>query len=140
MKHSILSAFIAPCLVATLALAQETGKPRPAAQPRSDLPDPPLEGSEIVVKPPRGGLALGQKNGKGMDGVKLSQHDLEIGSPSVAVGPDGSIHAAFVEKHTTTHAYAAYHRSSSDGGQTWTEAKNLVGGSTSTPALRFLRF
>jgi hypothetical protein len=35
------------------------------------------------------------------------------------------IHVAFVEQHSTTFAYAVYYRSSSDGGKTWTEAKNL---------------
>ena len=32
---------------------------------------------------------------------------------------------AFVESHRTTLAHAVYHRSSTDGGKTWTEAKNL---------------
>jgi hypothetical protein len=36
----------------------------------------------------------------------------------IAVAPDGTIHAAFVEKHSTTYAYAVYYRSSSDGGKT----------------------
>jgi hypothetical protein len=34
-------------------------------------------------------------------------------------------HIAFVEKHKTTYAMAIYHRSSADGGKTWTESKNL---------------
>jgi hypothetical protein len=85
----------------------------------------PLESSEIVMKGAKGELLVGQKTGKGVDGVKLSQHDLEIGSPAMVVAPDGVIHVAFVEKHRTSYAYAIYHRSSSDGGKTWSEGKNL---------------
>ena len=69
--------------------------------------------------------AVIQKNGKPIDAIKVSQHDLEIYSPSLAVSSTGVIQAAFVEKHRTTYALAVYHRSSADGGKTWTEAKNL---------------
>ncbi len=68
---------------------------------------------------------VAEKDGRGIDGIKLSTHDVGIGSPSIAVAPDGMIHVAFVEKHKTRLTNAIYHRSSSDGGKTWTEAKNL---------------
>ncbi|HEY4247942.1 MAG TPA: sialidase family protein [Lacunisphaera sp.] len=84
------------------------------------IPDRPLAKSPIVVN-----NAVIQKNGKPIEAIKLSQHDTEIYSPSIAVASNGVIHVAFVEKHRTTYALAAYHRSSSDGGKTWTEAKNL---------------
>ncbi|MEO6995186.1 MAG: hypothetical protein ABI273_16390 [Lacunisphaera sp.] len=84
------------------------------------IPDRPLGKSSIVVN-----NAVIQKNGKPINGIKLSQHDLQIYSPSIAVASNGVIHVAFVEQHRTTYALAAYYRSSSDGGKTWTEAKNL---------------
>ena len=95
-------------------------RPPPTAMPAVQMPDVPLEKSALVVN-----HAVTQKNGKPIDGIKLSQHDTEIYSPSIAVGPDGIIHVAFVEKHRTTYALAAYYRASADGGKTWTEAKNL---------------
>ncbi|HTI99970.1 MAG TPA: sialidase family protein [Dongiaceae bacterium] len=91
-----------------------------AAQAATAVPDVPLAKSAIVVKD-----TVTQKNGKPVNGIKLSQHDMDIGSPCLAVGPDGVIHVAFVEQHRTTYAYAVYYRSSSDGGKTWTAAKNL---------------
>ncbi len=105
--------------------------PAPAATPAAvtaptptpvvaKIPDQPLNASSIVVN-----NAVIQKNGKPVNGIKLSQHDTEIYSPSVAVAANGTIHVAFVEKHRTTYALATYHRSSSDGGKTWSEAKNL---------------
>ena len=93
--------------------------PEPAeALPTNAVPDRPLDRSKIVARGPGGALVVAQKNGKGVDGIQLSQHNLEIGSPMIAVAPDGTIHAAFVEKHSTTYAYAVYYRSSSDGGKT----------------------
>lgn len=100
--------------------------PAPAATPpapvpaAAKIPDRPLNQSPLVVK-----NAVVQKNGKPVDGFKLSQHDLDVYSPSIAVAPSGVIHVAFGEKHRSTYAPAIYHRSSSDGGKTWTEAKNL---------------
>lgn len=96
-----------------------------AAPAKSGIVIRPLESSELVMKGPKGDWVVGQKNGKGVDGIKLSQHDMEIGSPAIAAAPDGSIHIAFVEKHRTTYKYAIYHRSSADGGKTWSDAKNL---------------
>ncbi len=92
----------------------------PVAQTVTHQPAIPLNKSGIVVN-----NAVIQHNGKPVDGIKLSQHDTEIYTPSIAVAPNGTIHIAFVEKHRTTYALAVYHRSSSDGGKTWTEAKNL---------------
>jgi hypothetical protein len=84
------------------------------------VPERPLNQSPLVVK-----NAVIQKDGKPINALKLSQHDTEIYSPSIAVSSTGVIHVSFVEKHRTTYALAAYHRSSSDGGKTWTPAKNL---------------
>ncbi len=92
--------------------------PAPVAEPA--IPVRPLSASTIVSN-----NAVIQKNGKPVDGLKLSQHDSDIFSPALAVAANGVIHAAFVEKHRTTYALAVYHRSSSDDGKTWTEAKNL---------------
>ena len=90
------------------------------SSPLKPLPDRPLSESEIVLN-----NAVAAKNGKPIDGLKLSQHDIGIFSPSIAVGPDGKIHVAFVETHPNTFALAVYYRSSGDHGKTWTEAKNL---------------
>ncbi len=92
--------------------------PAPVVEPK--IPVRPLSASAIVSN-----NAVIQKNGKPVDGLKLSQHDSDIFSPALAVAASGVIHAAFVEKHRTTYALAVYHRSSSDAGATWTEAKNL---------------
>ena len=96
-----------------------------AAQAPDKTPLVALERSDLVSKDPQGALLVADKTGRGVDGIKLSQHDRGIASPSIAVAPDGTIHVTFVESHRTTYAYAVYHRSSSDGGKTWTEAKNL---------------
>ena len=95
-------------------------EPAPVALAEPKIPDRPLSASPIVVK-----NAVIQKNGKPVPALKLSQHDKEIFSPSITVAADGTIHVAFVELHRTVYAYAVYHRSSSDGGKTWTAAKNL---------------
>lgn len=92
----------------------------PVAQAPSNIPDRPVDQSPLVIN-----HSVIDKKGKPIDGVKLSQHDTEVLTPSMAVGADGVIHVAFVEKHKTTYAYAVYYRSSSDGGKTWTEAKNM---------------
>jgi hypothetical protein len=96
-----------------------------AQQATSNIPLRPLEQSSLVIKAADGSYVVAQKNGGPVDGIKLSQHDTRIGSPSVAVGTDGTIHVAFVEQHRTTLANAVYYRGSSDGGKTWTDAKNL---------------
>ena len=85
----------------------------------------PIEQSKIVVKNADGTLGVGQKDGTPIDGIKLSQHDSEILSPNIATAPNGTIHISFIEKHRTTYAYAVYHRMSTDGGATWSEAKNI---------------
>jgi hypothetical protein len=91
----------------------------------TSIPLRPLEKSALVVKAADGTPIVANKNGSGIDGIKLSQYDVAISSPSVSVAPDGNIQVAFVEQHPSTFANAVYHRSSSDGGKTWTEAKNL---------------
>ena len=106
---------------ATAPAAETAPEAAPAAAlAETKIPDRPLAASSIVVK-----NAVIAKNGKPINGLKLSQHDTEIYSPSIAVAANGVIHIAFVEKHRTTYALAVYHRSSSDGGKTWTDAKNL---------------
>ncbi|HVU18531.1 MAG TPA: hypothetical protein VHD32_16635 [Candidatus Didemnitutus sp.] len=103
------------------ANASVPNQPEPViALAPANVPDRPLNQSPLVVN-----NAVTQRNGRPVDGVKLSQHDMDIGSPSIAVSAHGVIHVAFVEQHRTTYAYAVYHRSSSDGGKTWGEAKNL---------------
>ena len=94
--------------------------PTPRASAAPTNPHFPQDPSALVVK-----AAVNQKNGKPIDGIKLSQHDTEITSPSLIVAADGVIHVAFVEKHRTTFALAVYHRSSRDSGKTWSEAENL---------------
>jgi hypothetical protein len=92
---------------------------------QTNIPFHPLDQSALVVKAADGTPVVANQNGSGIDGIKLSQHDIAISSPSMAVAPDGTIHVSFVEQHRTTFANAIYHRSSTDGGRTWTEAKNL---------------
>jgi hypothetical protein len=109
---------------APAAVAAPNPAPAPAPAPvvaaQVKIPDRPLNQSSIVVN-----NAVIQRNGRPVDPIKLSQHDMAIASPSITVAANGTIHVAFVEQHRTTYALAIYHRSSSDGGKTWTEAKNL---------------
>jgi hypothetical protein len=97
-----------------------------AAMPANPVAIVPLDQSAIVTKVADGELGVSQKDGTPVEGFKLSQHDMLIASPSIAVAPDGTIHVAFLEEHNTTYVNAIYHRSSSDGGKTWTDAKNLT--------------
>ncbi|HRE80324.1 MAG TPA: hypothetical protein PLN52_04710, partial [Opitutaceae bacterium] len=90
------------------------------ARPAGPLPNRSLSESSLVVK-----NAVIRKDGKPIDGLKLSQHDKEILSPSICVTRSGQFHILFVEKHSTSFALAVYHRMSGDNGATWTEAKNL---------------
>ena len=58
--------------------------------------------------------------------VKLSQYDADLYVPSIGVAPDGAIHVAFVERQVASpYTYFVFHRSSTDGGKTWSEPKNL---------------
>ncbi len=124
------SRFIVPTALVIMFLASGTqGQPRP-----KNAPLLPLEGSELVVKTRDGALVVAKKDGSGIDGIKLSQYDTLI-SPAIVVAPDGTIHVAFLEQHRTTQAKAIYHRSSSDGGKTWSEAKNLSERSSTAPRL-----
>lgn len=92
----------------------------PVEQAPVTIPDVSLEKSALV----HNGV-VSANDGKSINGIKLSQHDLAIGSPCIVAGADGVIHVAFVEQHHTTYAYAVYYRSSTDNGKTWSEAKNL---------------
>src|ERR1039457_4903757 len=112
--------FVAAVAVLMLLAPGSWAQPAP-----NSVPLRPLDQSDLVVKARNGALVVAKKAGSGIDGIKLSQHDVGIVSPSMAVAPDGTIHIAFVEQHRTMLANAIYHRSSTDGGKTWTEAKNL---------------
>ncbi len=96
----------------------------PVVQPPA-TPLQPLENSELVRKGADGSLEVEGRNGKPVDGIKLSTHDQEEGSPGIAVAPDGTIHVVFNELHGPPMEWAVYHRSSTDGGRTWSEPKNL---------------
>ncbi len=86
----------------------------------------PLDKSAIVHPNKRGALAVANANGRPLDGIKLSRHDAEIHNPAIVVAPNGAIHVAFVERLAQSpFTFSVYHRASSDGGKTWTEAKNL---------------
>ena len=113
-----------PATVQPAAPANAPVAQAPAA-PLRDIPLQPLEKSELVRKGADGSLGVEGKNGKPVDGIKLSTHDREEGSPGIAVAPDGSIHVVFNEMHGPPYQTAVYHRSSTDGGRTWSDAKNL---------------
>lgn len=85
----------------------------------------PVEQSTIVAPNADGSLGVGLKDGTPVDGVTISRHNMAIGSPSLAVAPDGSIHAVFNEQHGPPFEMSIYHRQSADGGKSWSEAKNL---------------
>jgi hypothetical protein len=85
-----------------------------------------LENSSIVAKSSDGELRVMKKDGTPINGLKLSHYDQLIDSPSIAVGPDGVIHVAFIERQVASpYTLYVFHRQSSDGGQNWSEAKNL---------------
>lgn len=112
----------------TAAAAPEAAapdQPAPAATMPAGTPPLPLEKSAIVHANKDGGLAVASATGAPIDGVKISTHDKDIESPSIVVTPDGVIHAAFFEQHAPGIDCDIYYRSSSDGGRTWSEAKNL---------------
>lgn len=111
----------APAAVAPKPQPPVAAKPAtPPAAAEKKIPDRPLNQSPLVVND-----AVIQKDGKPINGLKLSQHDSEIHSPSITVDSKGVIHVAFVEKHRTTYKYAVYYRSSADGGKTWSETRNM---------------
>ena len=108
-------------LLMTVALAgvAQAGDP-PAVSMR------PLQNSDIVSRGTDGQLAVMKKNGTPINGLKLSQYDALIDSPNIAVGADGVIHVAFIERQAASpFAPFVYHRQSADGGKSWSEPKNL---------------
>lgn len=115
----------APPATVEPAAAVEAPVAKAAAAPQRDVPLQPIEQSPIVRKGADGSFGVESKNGKPVDGIKLSTHDREEGSPGIAVAPDGTIHVVFNEMHGPPYQSAVYHRSSTDGGRTWSEAKNL---------------
>ena len=70
-------------LLASAASAQPAPAGQAAAQASDNTPLLPLGQSHLVVKGPGGALIVAGKDGKGIDGIKLSQHDIAIGSPSI---------------------------------------------------------
>lgn len=113
-----------PATAAIAAPKPAAPVPAPAAAapaPVADIPELPLQRSSLVVNG-----AVQQKDGKPIDGLKLSTHNIEIASPSIVVAADGVIHIAFMEKNKASpYAPSIYYRASSDNGKTWTETKNL---------------
>ena len=115
--------------------------PNQAAKPDRQLPNTPLpaetapaqtgaaplapDKSAIVHPNKSGDLAVAAANGSPIDGIKISKHDTNIQSPSIVVAPNGVIHVAFLGQQARGTECAIYHRSSADGGNTWSEAKNL---------------
>ena len=57
--------------------------------------------------------------------VKLTKYDKVVASPQIATGRDGTIHVAFVEATKPGIEDFVFDRSSTDGGKSWTETKNL---------------
>lgn len=100
-------------------------EPQPANAPQTGAAALPIETSQSVRRNAKGMPVVAAPTGRPIEGLKLSRHDIDIYSPSIAVAPDGAIHVAFVEQHAATKVLAVYHRSSSDGGKSWTDAKNL---------------
>ncbi|MGN6370229.1 MAG: hypothetical protein ACTHN5_18385 [Phycisphaerae bacterium] len=79
-----------------------------------------------VVKGADGTLGVAEADGKPYDGVKLSKYDADMRSPQIAVASDGTIHVAYIERmYASPYTFFVFHRSSSDGGKTWSETKNL---------------
>jgi hypothetical protein len=92
----------------------------------ADIPIRPLENSDIVVKQADGTLGVALKDGRPLDGVKLSQHDKLILKPQIGVTADSVIHVAFTEQsEISPFSLFVYYRQSADGGKTWSEPKNL---------------
>ena len=56
--------------------------------------------------------------------IKLSQYD-KAGYCDLAITPDGTLHAVFNEAPDARKPAYLYYRSSTDGGATWSESKNL---------------
>src|ERR1700733_9062714 len=79
----------------------------------------PLQKSDIVSRGADGQLTVMKKNGTPINGLKLSQYDSLIDSPNIAVGADGVIHVAFIERQVASpFALFVFHRQSTDGGKT----------------------
>jgi hypothetical protein len=90
------------------------------------VPIRPLQNSDIVSRGADGQLAVMKKNGTPINGLKLSQYDALIDSPNIAVGSDGVIHVAFIERQAASpFTLFVYHRQSADGGKSWSEPENL---------------
>jgi hypothetical protein len=121
MRRQLLSA-TSPSLSAAFLLIVFCG-----SAARSDTPPlPDLEKSDIVVKSADGSLGVARKDGKPFDGFKLSQHDSSVITPNIAASSDGTLHVAFNERQEISpYNDFVYYRQSTDGGKTWSEAKNL---------------
>jgi hypothetical protein len=56
---------------------------------------------------------------------KLSEHGATAVSDIVRA-PDGTLHALYLEEHSTHHRHQVYHRASTDGGRSWSTIQNLT--------------
>ncbi len=114
--HSLFLCALALFLPSQAALAED----HPPMTIRS------LETSSIVHQGADGVLSVINKDGSPINGLKLSQYDALIDSPNVAVGSDGVVHVAFIERMLASpYTLFVYHRQSADSGKTWSEPKNL---------------
>ncbi|PKL76091.1 MAG: hypothetical protein CVV27_12020, partial [Candidatus Melainabacteria bacterium HGW-Melainabacteria-1] len=64
-------------------------------------------------------------NGDPLDFTKLSEQEAANYS-DIAVGPDGTLHALFTEQSKSLMRPQVYYRASRDGGQSWSETRNLL--------------
>lgn len=130
-KSAMMYEKYANSLLAGLKAADPAVPAAPSAPAQASQPGPtplPLDKSAIVHANKNGNLAVASADGTPIDGIKISKHDTNIQSPSIVVAPDGVIHVAFFEQQARGTECDIYHRSSSDGGKSWTEAKNLSEG------------
>lgn len=105
---------------ATPDAAQPTQPEEPAPVGGASAAAIPMSKSAIVHPNKHGDLAVTTK------GVKLSRYDSDMTNPRITVAPNGTIHVAFIERTAQSpFTYSVYHRSSSDGGKSWSAAKNL---------------
>ena len=121
---------------APAAMPKLAGAPKPAPARQAATPKPARPATQPVrpfhnAPPTARAAANVARNKKGElaalnKGVALSRYNSDIQPPSVCVAPNGTIHVAFIEQRASApFTVSVYHRASSDGGKTWSEAKNL---------------
>jgi hypothetical protein len=126
MKRDSTASRAAGALLSAVLLAAGCGKSGDSTATAAVPPAAAAAGTMPVTRGPDGTLGVAKADGTPIDGVKLSQYDSAVSSPCVAVAPDGTVHVAFVEQQAAApFTVSVYHRSSTDGGKTWSEPKNL---------------